>query len=41
MPLFGAIMAVVVFKEKFEMYHFLGAGFIVTGIYLSNRKVND
>lgn len=41
MPLFGAIMAIIIFKEKFEMYHFLGAGFIVTGIYLSNRKVND
>tara|TARA_B110000211_G_scaffold145978_1_gene166492 strand:- start:2087 stop:2974 length:888 start_codon:yes stop_codon:yes gene_type:complete len=38
MPLFGAIMAVVIFNEKFEMYHFIGAGFIVTGIYLSNRK---
>jgi len=38
MPLFGAIMAIVIFKEKFEMYHFIGAGFIVSGIYLSNRK---
>ena len=38
MPLFGAIMAMVIFKEKFEIYHFIGAGFIVTGIYLSNRK---
>ena len=38
MPLFGAIMAIVIFKEKFEMYHFIGAGFIVSGIYLSKRK---
>ena len=38
MPLFGAIMAIIIFKEKFEMYHFIGAGFIVSGIYLSNRK---
>ena len=38
MPLFGAIMAVVIFEEKFEIYHLIGAAFIVTGIYLSNRK---
>ena len=38
MPLFGAIMAVVIFEEKFEIYHFIGATFIVTGIYLSNKK---
>ncbi len=38
MPLFGAIMAMVIFKERLEMYHLIGAGFIVTGIYLSNRK---
>jgi len=25
-------------KEKFQMYHFIGAVFIVSGIYLSNRK---
>ena len=30
-----------VFKEKFEFYHLAGASFILTGIYLSNRKVND
>jgi len=41
MPLFGAIMAIIIFKEKFEMYHFIGAGFIVSGIYLSNQKNND
>ena len=38
MPLFSAIMAIIIFKEKFEMYHFIGATFIVSGIYLSNRK---
>ena len=41
MPLFGAIMAIIIFKQKFEMYHFIGAGFIVSGIYLSNQKNND
>ncbi len=38
MPLFSALMAILIFKEKFQLYHFIGAIFIVTGIYLSNRK---
>ena len=41
MPLFSAVMAIIIFNEKFEMYHFIGASFIVLGIYLSNRKLND
>ena len=39
MPLFSAIMAIIIFNEKFEFYHFIGAAFIVTGIYLSNKKI--
>ena len=38
MPLFSAVMAIIIFKEKFELYHFVGAIFIVSGIYLSNKK---
>jgi len=41
MPLFSAVMAIIIFKEKFEIYHFAGAAFILTGIYLSNKKIND
>lgn len=41
MPLFSAIMAIIFLNEKFELYHFVGASFIVLGIYLSNRKSND
>ena len=41
MPLFSAIMAIVIFKEKFQFFHLIGALFIITGIYLSNRKIND
>ncbi|MDA7715577.1 DMT family transporter [Pelagibacteraceae bacterium] len=41
MPLFSAVMAIIIFKEKFELYHFAGAAFIVLGIYLSNKKLND
>ena len=39
MPLFSALMAILIFKEKFQLYHFIGATFIVSGIYLSNRKI--
>ena len=41
MPLFSAVMAIIIFKEKFELYHFVGATFIVSGIYLSNKKTHD
>jgi drug/metabolite transporter (DMT)-like permease len=41
MPLFSAVMAIIIFKEKFELYHFIGATFIVSGIYLSNKKIYD
>ena len=41
MPLFSAIMAIIIFKENFELYHFVGATFIVSGIYLSNKKTHD
>ncbi|MDC1212362.1 DMT family transporter [Pelagibacteraceae bacterium] len=41
MPLFSAVMAIIIFKEKFEIYHFVGAAFIVSGIYLSNKKTYD
>ena len=38
MPIFGAIMAILIFDEKFMPYHFLGAIFIIVGITLSNRN---
>ena len=38
MPIFGAIMAMIIFDEKFMYYHLLGAIFILTGITLSNKK---
>ena len=38
MPIFGAIMAIIIFDEKFMLYHFLGAIFIIAGIILSNRN---
>ncbi len=39
MPIFGAIMAMVIFDEKFMNYHIFGAIFIIAGITLSNKKI--
>ncbi len=41
MPILSAIMAMIIFNEKFMFYHMLGACFIVTGILLSNKKVRN
>ncbi len=38
MPIFGAIMAMIIFNEKFMFYHILGAFFIIIGITLSNKN---
>ena len=38
MPIFGAIMAMLIFDEKFMFYHILGAIFIIAGITISNKK---
>tara|TARA_Y100001958_G_C21186123_1_gene515172 strand:- start:155 stop:1045 length:891 start_codon:yes stop_codon:yes gene_type:complete len=38
MPLFSALMAILIFKENFMLYHFIGAAFIISGIYLSNKR---
>ena len=40
MPLLSAVLAILIFNEKFELYHFIGASFILSGIYLSNRRIN-
>ena len=41
MTLLSAVLAIIIFKEKFELYHFAGASFILAGIYLSNIRAND
>ena len=38
MPIMGAVMAMLIFDEKFMYYHFLGAIFIIAGITISNKK---
>ena len=39
MPIFGSLMAIILFDEKFMFYHFIGAIFIIAGITLSNKKL--
>ncbi len=41
MPILSAIMAMFFFNEKFMFYHMLGACFIITGILLSNKKLEN
>jgi len=41
MPIFSAILAILIFKEKFMIFHFIGAVFIITGIFLSSKKVKN
>ena len=41
MPILSAIMAIIIFSEKFMFYHMLGAIFILSGILLSNRKIKN
>ena len=37
MPIFGALMAIAIFKEKFMLFHLIGAILIITGIVLSAK----
>ena len=37
-PLSSAILAIIIFKETFQLFHLFGALFILSGIYLSNKK---
>ncbi len=41
MPIMGAIMAMLIFDEKFMLYHMWGAIFIIAGITLSNKKESN
>jgi len=37
-PIFSTILAIIIFKEKFMIYHLIGAILIITGIVLSSKK---
>ena len=36
-PIFSTLMAIIIFKEKFMNFHFIGAAFIIIGIILSTK----
>ncbi len=38
MPIFSTIMAILIFKEKFMAFHFIGAALIITGVVLSSKR---
>ena len=38
MPIFSTILAMLIFKEKFMIYHLIGGILIIMGIILSSRK---
>ena len=40
MPILSAIMAMIIFDEKFMFFHALGALFILSGILISNKKMS-
>ena len=37
-PIFSTIFAIIIFKEKFMLYHLIGAILIILGIILSSKK---
>ena len=38
MPIFGSVLAIIIFNEKIMFYHLIGAMFIIFGIRISNIK---
>ena len=40
MPIFSTFMAILIFEEKFMIYHFMGATLIIIGIMLSSKGRN-
>ena len=38
MPIFSTIMAILIFKEKFMVFHFIGAVLIIIGVVLSSKR---
>ena len=41
MPIFSTVLAILIFKEKFMDFHLFGAVLIVSGIFLSSKKVKN
>ena len=41
MPILSAIMAMIIFDERFMFFHALGALFILCGILISNKRISN
>jgi len=41
MPIFSTVLAILIFKEKFMNFHLFGATFIISGIFLSSKKMKN
>ncbi len=41
MPIFSTTLAILIFKEKFMLFHLIGASFIIAGIILSSRRKSN
>jgi len=40
-PLFSSIMAIVIYDEIFQFFHFIGALLIILGLFLSNKEIKN
>ena len=40
-PLFSTIMAIMIFDEKFQFFHLIGAILIILGLFLSNKEIKN
>jgi drug/metabolite transporter (DMT)-like permease len=38
MPIFGGILAFIIFKETLETYHYVGITSVALGIIITNKK---
>ena len=40
-PLFSSIMAILIYGEKFQFFHLIGATLIILGLFLSNKEIKN
>ena len=40
-PLFSTMMAIIYFKEQFQLFHLIGAILIILGLFLSNKEIKN
>ena len=40
-PLFSSIMAILIYDEKFQFFHLIGAILIILGLFLSNKEIKN